>query len=319
MPRRVTAPVLHLFTIVLNGARFLAHHVDAFTALPLRWHWHVVEGVAALAHDTAWSRRRGGRIDDAAHRHGLSVDGTSEALDDLARRRPDAVTVYRKPRGTFWDGKREMVSAPLARLRARCLLFQVDVDELWSTDALARAVALFAARPSARAAFYRCRYWVGPDLVVTSRDGYGNGPYEWLRTWRYRPGDRWLAHEPPVLVHRLEAWRQWKRLRRGRPPRLPFQPGDPDVLSQATTEAEGLVFDHLAYVFEEQVRRKETYYGYAGAVEAWRRLQAAPTPVRLRDHLPWVESDAVAERASSLGLAAPLAARPAPPAREARR
>ncbi|MCC7137340.1 MAG: glycosyltransferase family 2 protein [Planctomycetes bacterium] len=295
-------PPLHFLTIVLNGAPFLRHHVEAFSALPSRWHWHVVEGVASLAHDTAWSLARGGRVDDALHRDGRSTDGTSEALDALARAHPGQITVYRKPRGERWDGKREMVSAPLRRIRERCLLWQVDVDELWSTDELVRAVALFEEHPQARAAFYRCHYFVGPDLVLTSRGAYGNGPYEWLRTWRYRPGDRWLAHEPPVLVHRLEAWKQWKRRRRGRPPRLPFQPDDPDVLSQATTEARGLVFQHLAYVLEAQVRWKEAYYGYAGAVEAWRGLQRAATPVRVHEHLPWVTEDAVAQRASVLGI-----------------
>ena len=54
--------------------------------LPFRWHWHVVEGVAALRHDTAWSTANGGRVTDDIHREGRSNDGTSEYLDDLAAR-----------------------------------------------------------------------------------------------------------------------------------------------------------------------------------------------------------------------------------------
>jgi len=303
---------VHFVTIVLNGRPFLSHHVEAFRALPFPWHWHVVEGVAALAHDTAWSLATGGRVEAAFHRAGRSVDGTEEELDTIARELPARVTVYRKPRGELWDGKLEMVNAPLVRMRRACLLWEVDVDELWTTAQLVRGRDLFLAHPDRRAAYYRCVYFVGPDLFVATRDGYGNGPYEWLRTWRYRPGDRWLAHEPPVLVTRWERWRQGRRLRRGRRPRLPFHPGDPSVFARDETEAAGLVFQHLAYVFEAQIRFKEGYYGYPDLAARWRAMQAETAlPLRLRDWFPWVRDDALVARASSNGLA-PLVAPPSP-------
>jgi len=44
------------------------------------------------------------------------------------------ITVYRKPRDVFWDGKREMVNAPLANINEECLLWQVDADELWTVE-----------------------------------------------------------------------------------------------------------------------------------------------------------------------------------------
>lgn len=294
---------VHFLTIVLNGRPFLRHHVATFRALPFPWHWHVVEGVASLAHDTAWSLASGGRIERAFHRDGRSVDGTTEDLDEIAREFPENVTVHRTPIGRFWDGKLEMVNAPLAKMRRACLLWEIDADELWTTDQLIRGRELFLAHPDRRAAYYRCRYFVGPDLVVSTRDGYGNGSYEWLRTWRYRPGDRWLAHEPPVLVTRWERWRQWRRLRRGKRPKLPFHPGDPRVFSHAETEAAGLVFQHLAYVLEAQIRWKESYYGHPDLTERWRALQTAVAlPVRLRDSFPWVTDDTLVDRASALGL-----------------
>src|SRR5687767_5013444 len=46
---------VHFFTIVLNGEPYVRHHVGQMKRLPFRWHWHVVEGVAELKHDTAWS------------------------------------------------------------------------------------------------------------------------------------------------------------------------------------------------------------------------------------------------------------------------
>src|SRR5438874_9967466 len=37
---------VHFFTIVLNGEPFIRYHLDVFRALPVRWHWHIIEGVA---------------------------------------------------------------------------------------------------------------------------------------------------------------------------------------------------------------------------------------------------------------------------------
>ena len=124
---------MHFFTIVLNGEPFIRYHLDLFRRLPFPWHWHVVEGVASLVHDTAWSL--GGR----AHRScgvpgGLSIDGTTAYLDEIATDEPERVSVYRKPGSGFWDGKREMVSAPLPNIREECLLWQVDADELWTAE-----------------------------------------------------------------------------------------------------------------------------------------------------------------------------------------
>jgi hypothetical protein len=124
----VDVPV-HFFTIVLNGEPFIRYHLDVLRQLPFRWHWHIVEGVASLVHDTAWSVDAGGRIDQAAHAGGLSVDGTTAYVDEIASAEPERISVYRKPGGVFWDGKREMVSAPLENIREECLLWQVDADE----------------------------------------------------------------------------------------------------------------------------------------------------------------------------------------------
>ena len=111
---------VHFFTIVLNGEPFIRYHLDVFRRLPFRWHWHVVEGVASLVRDTAWSAAAGGRIDVAAHAHGLSVDGTTAYLDEIAADDPERISIYRKPAGLFWDGKREMVSAPLPNICEEC-------------------------------------------------------------------------------------------------------------------------------------------------------------------------------------------------------
>jgi hypothetical protein len=268
---------VHFFTIVLNGMPFVRYHIDVLRELPFKWHWHVVEGVADLVHDTAWSKQMGGHIPEMCHRDGLSLDGTSGYLDELVAQFPDQITVYRKPKGHFWDGKLEMVQAPVAALTEECLLWQVDVDEFWTAGQIATARRMFIENPDKTAAYYWCHFFVGERLVVNSRNCYSQNPaMEWLRTWRYTPGDQWIAHEPPRL-HR------------------PLPDGSSCDLSRMKpflhdqTEALGLVFQHFAYVLPEQLRFKESYYGYRGALACWQRLQEQKNfPVQLRDFFPWV-------------------------------
>jgi len=275
---------IHFFTIVLNGKPFIEKHIGTFEKLSLPWHWHIIEGVAALKHDTAWSLANGGRIDDSLHKNGLSNDGTTEYLDELAQRYPAQVTVYRKNSGAFWDGKLEMVQAPLTSVREECLLWQMDVDEIWTSEQIAAARELFLQFPEKSAALYLCQFFVGPSLVTTTVNTYGNFlGSEWLRTWRFRPGDRWLAHEPP---------------------RLARQQGDVMVdvatinpFMHAETVERGLVFHHYAYATEDQIRFKEVYYGYRGAVDQWRALQKAERyPVKLKEYFSWVGDEAVVDR-----------------------
>ena len=95
---------IHFFTIVLNGEPFIRYHLDMLQTLPFSWQWHIVEGVASLVHDTAWSFERGGRVDDSLHDRGRSNDETSAYLDQIATAEPDRITLYRKPLDQFWDG-----------------------------------------------------------------------------------------------------------------------------------------------------------------------------------------------------------------------
>jgi len=125
--------------------------------------------VAELKHDTAWSVALGGRITDELHSNGLSNDGTSAYLDELACKNLGRVTLYRKPKGQFWDGKLEMVRAPLQNITEECLLWQVDVDEFWTAEQICTAREMFLRNPDKTAAFYWCWFFVGPDRIVASR------------------------------------------------------------------------------------------------------------------------------------------------------
>lgn len=290
---------VHFLTIVLNGEPFIRYHLDRFMALPFRWHWHLVEGVASLTHDTSWSLANGGSIPDELHIDGLSCDGTTEYLDELARLHPEHVTVYRKPRGEFWDGKLEMVAAPIASLNEECLLWQIDADELWTKEQICLMRQLFLDSAEKTAAFFYCNFFVGENLLITTRGTYGNNPHsEWLRCWRFVSGSRWLSHEPPRLCRQKgsDAWEDLATI---------------NHFSHAETEAYGLCFQHFAYVTYEQLRFKEVYYGYQGAVERWEALQSKLSyPVLLKDFFPWVKDGTVVNTAASQQVM-PLAQRDA--------
>lgn len=279
---------IHFFTIVLNGEPFIRRHIEIFRQLPFKWHWHIVEGVAELKHDTGWSIQFGGKITDEIHRNGLSNDGTTEYLNELAKQFPNNITIYRNPEGNFWDGKLEMVNAPLANLHEECLLWQVDVDEYWTFEQICTSHKMFIDQPEKTATYYTCNFFVGPELVVTTRNTYGNHTdYEWLRTWHYKPGDRWTTHEPPCLCRQNNSG-QWIDLAEINP------------FLHRESEEKKLVFNHYAYVTEKQLRFKELYYGYANAVKLWKTLQSVKTfPVYLKDYFPWVRDNALADRMNS--------------------
>jgi hypothetical protein len=279
---------IHFFTIVLNGEPFVRYHESIFRRLNVPWHWHVIEGVASLTHDTRWSVSNGGRIPAGFHDNGRSNDGTTAYLDELAQRFPDNVTVYRKPAGRFWDGKREMVNAPLPHINEPCLLWQVDNDELWTSEQIAAAHDLFQRNPARTAAYYWCWYYVGPDKIVSTRYNYAQNPQqEWLRTWRYRPGAIWTAHEPPTLVtHDSDHGAKATDIAKINP------------FTQDEMERVGAVFHHFAYANEQQLAFKEIYYGYTDARARWRALQAHKGSGRLKDFFGWVSDNTMFDDAA---------------------
>lgn len=274
---------IHFFTIVLNGQPFIRYHLDAFRRLSCPWHWHIVEGAAVPAHDAAGSS-----------------DGTSEYLDGVAAAEPDRVTLYRRPPGLLWDSRPAMLAAPLERLSEECLLWQIGADELWTTGQIEAAHRMFAANPARTASYYLCHYFVGPSLVTSGGDRYGKDrSQDWPRTWRFRPGDRWLAHEPPRLGRSSATNGTDEAALQDLAALSPFL--------HEETAAAGLVFQHYACATPEQAAHKEVRQGYTGAVARWQALQACTSfPQRLRDFLPWVADDAMADRAERL-MAEPLA------------
>ncbi|MFC1881554.1 glycosyltransferase [Thermodesulfobacteriota bacterium] len=288
--RNVEELPIHFFTIVLNGQPFIRHHIDIFKRLPLDWHWHIIEGVADLKHDTSWCSQNGGRVEHSLHQFGLSNDGTSEYLDRLANEHPDRITLYRKGEGAFWDGKLEMVNAPLGRIKEPCILWQIDSDELWTAEQICNLKQMFEKYPEKTAAYFHCHFFVGPNLVTITPNSYShNNSYEWLRVWRFETGMKWLSHEPPCLASlQGNRWVDAAKIN-------PFR--------HEETAAEGLVFTHYAYATEAQVKFKEIYYGYQNAVSQWQSLQKEDRfPVYLREYFHWVNDNTRVDRVENKNI-----------------
>lgn len=95
---------------------------------------------------------------------------------------------------------------------------------------------------SRQCAYFHCHFFVGPDLVTVTEDGWGHSSSnEWLRAWIFQPSESvWLQHAPPELARHDEA-AGWMLLA-----------GD-KCIGREETEKAGLVFTHYAYVLEEQV------------------------------------------------------------------
>lgn len=260
---------LVVLTIVKDGMPWITLHYPELRRLTIDWEWHVVEGTANAEHCTTWCRKTP---------PGLSTDGTTEYLDSLNF--DGRVIVYRSE---MWHGKVNMVNEPLRHITEPCVLLQADADELWKAKQLDTIYSIIS-NGKFDAARFHCRYYLGPDIAITSRNTFGNRTEtEWFRAWLYRPGARFKSHEPHVLDTPSER-----------------------TMNHRQSEKHGLVFDHMAYATERQVAFKRDFYGsasnpighlYSDAVDGWRRLQDNQTwPARVRDFLRFVKDDATAER-----------------------
>lgn len=260
---------LHIFSIALDAMPWITLIYPELRKLNVEWSWSVVEGVAAPENCTSWCTRQNPR---------LSNDGTTEYLDSLAF--DQRVRVFRSE---MWHGKVSMCNEPLKHLFGEGVLIQMDSDEIWRASQLESISKMFSDNPSKNCAMFRCRYFVGPDIVITSRNGYGNNEaYEWNRAWRFKRGMRFKTHEPPVIDGMKE---------------VPF--------THRETEA-ALTFDHFSWATENQVDFKCRYYAgsnnpkaalYKNGLEGWKALQKNEQwPVKLDKFLPWVGEGVIAER-----------------------
>jgi hypothetical protein len=254
---------LNIFTIVLDGAPWLGAQFAELTRLrDIKWHWSIVEGASMAQKDTSWMANQGNKI---------SHDGTHQLLQSFANH--PRITVKSKP---TWDGKTEMINAALTSFKNDGVLLQMDCDELWTSKQMATLVGMFEGNIQLSTLQVSMDYMVGPNVIATSTNGYGNRDSEWVRAWRYGTGMWMECHEPPVfngnggrVYSRDDAYRWLGKIL------------------------------HMSWVTPQQVAQKQRIYGkpYAKAIDNWLSLQNNTNwPVNdLQQFLPWVGSGGSAD------------------------
>lgn len=246
---------LAVFTIVLNGMPWLPVIFTVLNSLKLDWHWYVVEGAALNVKCSTHCQP----IEPQ-----LSSDGTKEFLNGLINH--PRVSIARKE---LWQGKVDMVNEAVSQIKDHCVLMQMDSDEIWSAENVSKVFSLLATKQPGSAAQFYCRYFVGPHLFTNSKDTYGNYAHDWVRAWRFSPGQKFITHCPPALEDQHI------------------------VFNRDQTMQVGIEFQHYSWVTETQVRFKCSFYNY-GSGEGWNRLQSCTTlPVRLSDFLSWADCGSI--------------------------
>lgn len=253
------------FTIVLNGMPFIKKQHEVIPNVFDEW--HIIEGATLPTKDTGWCKP----INNEHYNNtegdyfGCSIDGTSEFLDSIKN---DKIFVHRK--GQLWEGKTEMCKV-IEPSMENCILMQFDVDEIWTIDVLKNMLP-FIENEDVDGALFHCNYYVGPNLKIINENCYGNYMIDWCRLWKIKEKSEWVSHEP-ARVKNLHKF-----------------------FNRNFTKEKGWIFDHYAYVLEEQVRFKENFYGYTSALDCWKTLQNHNKfPCNLRDFLPWVKDDAIVD------------------------
>lgn len=243
------------FTLVLNGLPFIKKQASI---IPNVFDvWYIIEGATLPVKDTAWCKN----IDNEYYNDKkISIDGTSEFLDSIAS---DKIKIIRK--NDFWDGKVEMCNSFMNEVE-NSILMEFDVDEIWKEETLKEILTFTEQNNNFDGMFFKCNYFVGPNLLTEGENCYGNNSYEWNRLWVIKDKTEWISHEPPRIK------------------------GLTSFVPKSWTSERNWKFDHYAYVFESQVKFKENFYGYTGAVEQWKKLQSQTNfPIQLNQFFPWVD------------------------------
>jgi len=254
------------FTIVLNGIRFLPQQLDIIPKVFDKW--YIIEGAVKSVNCTSWCKTIPPQYLNGVN---MSSDGTYEFLNSIQN---DKIEIIRPPindeKHRFWNGKVEMCNSFISHVEDS-ILMQIDMDEFWSVNTLNNMFIECDKINRNTMMQFRCNYFVGENLITSGQNCYGDMPYEWNRLWIVKDKTRWKSHEPPVL-----------------------NLNNMIVYDKNETSKKGWGFRHYAYAYEEQLKFKEDYYGYRGAVDGWKRLQEETKfPVYLRNYFPWVRDNSM--------------------------
>lgn len=225
-------------TIILNGLHHLNHNNYYKTIIDSIDHWVIVEGASDSTGSTSWCNK----MPIGYHNNGYSIDGTTKFLKELAKN--NKKVIYIEPVG-IWKNKDVQINAGVSKIKEitdECYLWQIDIDEQWSSDQFNEAEKALDAH-NAKTGCFLCDYYVGKNLIAKGQWGEGNA-LPWRRLWKWS-GEDFESHEPP----RLKGGN-------GKGILIPIR------------------FKHYAYYFKEDVQFKDKWYtGHRGVYDRWKALQ----------------------------------------------
>ncbi len=190
-------------TIALNAER----HLNLQTLHTIVDKWIIVEGASESTFCTSWCNT----MPQEYHDNGASVDGTSKAIESIKNQIAyldlECEVIHIKPNG-LWPGKVNMFNEALKHIDEECYLWEVDADEVWQYDQIHNTNKMVSNLGYHGAAFM-CNYYLSKNIIV--RGTWGESTiHGYNRMWMYKPGMKFLSHEPPrlsgatkILHHRL--------------------------------------------------------------------------------------------------------------------
>lgn len=239
------------FTILLNGFEHM-HHNNYYSFLQENFDlWVIAEGVAKNNGSTSWCNIP----TTSFHKNFLSIDGSTEFLDELEKKYNNIKIV--RSNQQFWNSKDEQVNACIQEILKHTnnsMLWQIDIDEQWTLEKIIQAEKELKEKKGKTGCFLS-NYFIGPNQQVFGVWGEGiKTPYRRLWDWN---GEEFLTHEPPTLKGK----------------------NGPGFLLTPR-------FNHYAYYFKNDVKFKQLYYkGYEGLLERWENIQCNRTTKHIKEFL----------------------------------
>jgi len=231
-----------VFSIILNGLHHLLHNDQYRFILNNCDKWIVVEGASQPNGSTAWCKP----FPPEYHKNGGSIDGTREFLSELSGLENKLVYI---PSDGFWQSKDVQVNRAIEEVKKitdKCFLWEFDIDEQWTAEAMAQAEKELVER-NIKTGKFRADCYVGKNLLAVGEWGEAyNGGYNRLWNWE---GELFARHEPPLLEGILDERSA--------------------ILSPR--------FKHYNYYFEKDVKFKDLWYsGHEQIHHRWKLINNLP-------------------------------------------
>ena len=219
--------------IVLNGHPFIKYNLEAL--YPFAHEIIVVEGACPSAAATA-------RTD------GHSLDGTYESLLEFAatmdpEHKVKIVTAADEgSTNGFWTEKNQMSQAYATRATGN-FLWQIDSDEFYMPEDMAKLIRLLEEKPGITAASFYCMFFWGGIRYVMDGFSFRTGDSIFHRLFAWSPDYEYVTHRPPTVVN--ENGVDLRSI---------------NHLTVEDTKAMGIRLYHFDMILPKQAANKSSYY-----------------------------------------------------------